>query len=363
LVLSGNNSAFTGNLTINGPVAGVTENVTSPQTVKFGSTTAGIGGNVVINGTQFGAAASDTLDLNGFSNSVGALIAIGEYVAQTQVTNSGASATLTIGNNNASGTFAGSITDSGAGKTLSLVKAGTGTETFSGSTNTYIGTTTVNAGTLIVSGAVSGTPTVNVNAGTLQVSKSGLYTNAINSAATLSLGATAAATFAMSNDGTNNSGTTQSSQTFSGLTLGNTASIDFGSNTTGDGNALLINGNVTLTTFTSLAVLDWSGAPFATGATTDPGTTLTQDDLLFASSSNVLTAFGNIALGTPDSQISFYNDAGTFLGNGEFVTVAGGTYSGDIELVATAAVPEPGTWAMMLAGMGMLVVLQRRRRV
>ena len=32
------------------------------------------------------------------------------------------------------------------------------------------------------------------------------------------------------------------------------------------------------------------------------------------------------------------------------------------DVALLAEVPEPGTWAMMLAGMGMLVVLQRRRR-
>jgi hypothetical protein len=32
-------------------------------------------------------------------------------------------------------------------------------------------------------------------------------------------------------------------------------------------------------------------------------------------------------------------------------------YNGDLEVV-----PEPGTWALMLGGLGMLVVIQRRRR-
>jgi hypothetical protein len=36
--------------------------------------------------------------------------------------------------------------------------------------------------------------------------------------------------------------------------------------------------------------------------------------------------------------------------------------TGGDEVALLAEVPEPGTWAMMLAGMGMLMVLQRRRR-
>jgi fibronectin-binding autotransporter adhesin len=269
--------------------------------------------------------------------------------------------TLTFqGSNTGANTFDPTIGNNGTGA-VSVAKTGAG-EWVLGSTSGYTGSTTVTGGTLIVSGALSGTPTVSVNAGTLQLSKTGLYTSPISTAATLSLGLTAAATFAMSNDGTNMSLSAQSSQTFASLTLNQASSIDLGSNTTGDGNALVISGGaggVTLTNFTSLAVLDWSGTGFAPGATTDPGTTLTQDDLLFGSSSNVLTAFGD-SLGVPDSRISFSNDAGTFIGYGEFVDVTGGTYNNDIELVA--AIPEPGAWAMLISGAGMFVLLRRRRQ-
>jgi len=56
---------------------------------------------------------------------------------------------LDVGGNNTSTTFAGTITNTG-----SLTKSGTGTLTLSGaSANTYNGTTTVSAGTLVVSKA------------------------------------------------------------------------------------------------------------------------------------------------------------------------------------------------------------------
>ena len=60
--------------------------------------------------------------------------------------NSGTAADLTLGANNGTGTFGGNITAMGT-RVVSLVKNGTGTQTFSGST-TFRGTTTVNAGTL-----------------------------------------------------------------------------------------------------------------------------------------------------------------------------------------------------------------------
>ena len=64
-----------------------------------------------------------------------------------RVSNSAATAaSLTLGNNNASGSFGGLIEAFGAGP-LGITKIGTGTQTFSGN-NTYTGPTTVNGGTL-----------------------------------------------------------------------------------------------------------------------------------------------------------------------------------------------------------------------
>lgn len=79
------------------------------------------------------------LDLAGYSVTIGSLAGTGG------VEDSGAAATLTTNGDNASTTFSGVAADlSGP---LSLVKAGSGTLTLSG-TNTYTGTTTVRSGTL-----------------------------------------------------------------------------------------------------------------------------------------------------------------------------------------------------------------------
>ena len=78
---------------------------------------------------------------------------------------------LTIGSNNQSTTFSGTMQDGGVsgGSGGSLMKLGSGTLTLSGA-SAYTGRTTVSAGTLVVSnrnGSATGTGTVQVNAGTL----------------------------------------------------------------------------------------------------------------------------------------------------------------------------------------------------
>lgn len=85
-------------------------------------------------------AVSGTLDTNGFNETTGALSGAG-VVNNT----SGAAAALTVGGGNTSGTFSGTMGNTGGA--LSLVKTGTGTQVISGLAN-YAGTTTVNAGVL-----------------------------------------------------------------------------------------------------------------------------------------------------------------------------------------------------------------------
>lgn len=124
------------------------------------------GGNFGVNGL------AGTLDLNGRSESVSNFAGTATGV----VTNSAAATnvTWTVGEANATSTFAGTI-QNGAG-TVAVTKIGSGTQTLSG-TNTHTGVTTVNAGTLALTGANSLAGAVTLNGGILSLD----YTSQNNS--------------------------------------------------------------------------------------------------------------------------------------------------------------------------------------
>jgi fibronectin-binding autotransporter adhesin len=152
LTLGGDNS-FTGGLTLN-PFSG-----SNVLTLVAGSTTALGSGNVTI--TEFGK-----LDLNGYSNTTGLLVSAGTFGI---VTNGGAPpATLTLSSNDPSPrTFGGIIQDGEeGGGAVSIVKSGTGSQTFTG-LNTYTGSTTVEAGALSITNldTLSDTAAVNLTTG------------------------------------------------------------------------------------------------------------------------------------------------------------------------------------------------------
>ena len=100
-------------------------------------------GNIAALGSGTGSlTASGLLDLNGFSLSVGAFSGSGTIDNVT----AGGGVTLTVGSGGGSGVFSGTLQNTTG--TIALVKAGNGTQTLSGA-NTYLGTTTVNGGTLL----------------------------------------------------------------------------------------------------------------------------------------------------------------------------------------------------------------------
>jgi autotransporter-associated beta strand protein len=96
------------------------------------------------------------LDLNGFNVGVGALSSASN--GNRILNNSGSgTATLTVGNNNTTGSYAGLIVDNttGSGK-VALFKEGTGTLTLS-TANTFSGGVSINNGTVVYSGNNNGT--------------------------------------------------------------------------------------------------------------------------------------------------------------------------------------------------------------
>jgi autotransporter-associated beta strand protein len=105
------------------------------------------------------------LDLNGHNNTINGLNAPAPANSiPVQVGNFGtANSTLTLGANNANGAFHGVTADNGTGKSLSLVKIGTGTQTFYNAL-AHNGNTTVSNGTfaLAAGSSITNSPRISV---------------------------------------------------------------------------------------------------------------------------------------------------------------------------------------------------------
>ena len=110
-------------------------------------------GDLAING---GAA----LDLRGSDTEINGLSGAGAVYNSSDAVD----ALLSVGGNDASGTFSGAIDDSLTSAQIYLVKNGAGTLTLSG-TNNFRGTTEVAAGTLALSGSLAAASAVTVDAG------------------------------------------------------------------------------------------------------------------------------------------------------------------------------------------------------
>lgn len=131
----GLNLTGSGTMTLSGTNSYTGATTVTAGTLKAGSTSA-FGSNSAVT-----VASGATLDLAGFSNSIGALAGAGI------VTNSSAiAAILTSGGLNTSTSFTGTMQNGGS--TLGLTKNGTGTQSLSGTNIRYSGATQINAGTL-----------------------------------------------------------------------------------------------------------------------------------------------------------------------------------------------------------------------
>jgi fibronectin-binding autotransporter adhesin len=116
--------------------------------------------------------AGATLDLNGFSNTIGSLAGNGSVINSATT----APVTLTVGIDNTSTTFSGVIGPIGAGD-ISITKIGSGTLVLTGN-NLYSGSTTISGGTLeLGNGGVTGAIAGNViDNATLAFNRSNQYT-------------------------------------------------------------------------------------------------------------------------------------------------------------------------------------------
>ena len=157
VTLSGANT-FTGGMNINAGTVSVSTIGNSGSSSNLGSNGTINIGNGGSTGTLLYTGSGETTDkvirLNGSTG--GAIIdqsGTGLLKFTSNFTSANSSKTLTLqGSTAGSGEIAAAIPDAGGSGTLSVVKEGSGTWTFSGaSANTYAGTTTVNGGTLILS--------------------------------------------------------------------------------------------------------------------------------------------------------------------------------------------------------------------
>jgi autotransporter-associated beta strand protein len=229
--------------------------------------------------------------------------------------------------------------------------------------NTYGGPTSVNSGTLIVTGSLSGTAWGGVNsAATLEVDGSA------NTAATIS----------------STNGTLQGVGTVGAVVLTSTANLAPGVATTGAvaGGALAA-GNVTFSDTASTLSITMGVSASGTDSTSlvsSGAVTLDNTPLKLTLASNFANAAGNTVFLILNGGVTGYGTGGEFLDyngaqiaanttftgpGGNMFELLAGTVNGDansVGLETLTAVPEPATCASLIGGIAMLVAVQRARR-
>lgn len=263
-------------------------------------------------------------DLNGFNQRVAGLSQINN-TAGTITNNGSANSTLTV-DSLSDQTFSGSLTD-GIG-TVSLVKEGAFTQTLT-AMSTYTGTTTVNSGTLLVTGSLTGSATAVNNGGTF----GGTGTVAavtVNAGGNFSPGLPNQIGFLSTNNLT-----LASNATFTLEIDTNAQSADF----------VNISGDFTLAigTAPSLFVTDLNSVELPLGTTLPIAsyTGIWNNGLFTVNGVPIVDDIGSFALGLNKFAIDY-----NFQGN----------------TVALVVVPEPSTAALAFGAFAGILGLRRRRR-
>ena len=306
------------------------------------------------------------------------------------ITAVGANSTLTIAPTTASATLAGFTSTSSGNNTLDLagtdttgnsavtggITNGTATAivnkqngstwTLSGSSN-YTGATNITGGTLIVSGSLNGTATVNIGSGAT-LAGIGTITTPSTGGLTGSSGSILAP--GLSTNGLSLSATTAGTSAMN-LKLGSTLQLSIANSHSGTPGA------PALTDYSKLTLGTGVSANLAGAISTTVNGTINPGDLF-----TIILMTGAPATGTFSNTTTFVSgDTYSFISGGEmwlinyhydeslgetafgqsasaFEAITGGD---DVALLAEA-IPEPGTWATLVGGMGILIAFQRMRR-
>lgn len=289
LKLSGVNT-YTGTTTI----AGGTLTFANTSALYNGDTTKWTASNLVV-----GSGATAAFNVGGANEFTAANLDAVLTLTGNGGFQSGASLGLDTTNAGGNFTYSGAITDMNGGtNTLGLLKLGTGTLTLSG-VNTYTGTTTVSAGTLLLASntALGSLGTLNLAGGTLGGTGSARsLTNAVTFSANSTLGGDTGLTFtgALTNSGGNRTLTVSNA----GLTtLGN---LYLSEGTTGRTLTIAGSGDIEVTgvianrsgtgTNASSLTKTSTGALTLSGTNTYTGTTTLSAGILIVANNNALGA-------------------------------------------------------------------------
>jgi len=369
-------NSYTGSTTIN---SGATLQLGNGATGNDGTiaTSSGITDNGTLIYDRFGALSSSVV-ISGAGNvqvsgpGSQALLAINTYTGSTTINSGG---TLQLGNgttgNDGTITTSSGITDNGTliydrfgalssslaiGGAGGVTKLGPGSQILTANSG-YTGSTVVSAGSLIVSGSLSGSSSATVNpTGNLEVD--GLFNNA--------------ATIQVTGGELSGNGSVGAVS----VTTAGTLAPGLSTQNSADSGTLTASGAVSLdsTSFFSIRL----------GASSSDQLALAPGDLLSLNGATlklnldgdfVQQAIGFIYILINGGTATTGDISGQFAQGGQItasngyvfnilynVDANGNAAAGDDVDLQLTAVPEPGTWAMMLSGMGMLCVWQRSRR-
>lgn len=300
------------------------------------------------------------------ANGTGAVVFTGNVTAAV-----GGNKTLTLaGTNTGNNTVSGVISDPGSGFTTAVAKTGTGTWQITG-TNTYSGGTTVSGGILYTNSAAGlGTGAITLNGGILQVASGVTLPNALSfggGGGTIRGNGTYAGAVSVGSNVVLSPGDSPGTLTFTGAlnwAPGGAYTVDL-LNATG-ATPGTTHDTLVVTGAGSFTVSATSGSPFTLNLIslssalvagniadfTNTGTYSWQ----IASSVNPITGFNANAFAINTS--GFTNPVGL----GTFNVSLGGSGGNTAILLNFTPIPEPSTWALLLAGAALVGFLEYRRR-